>query len=163
VRVRKAAIAVGTVLAIALAAAPPASGQLLYSGHIAHATDALGGTTGLGGRVGVGLPLLPAELLAGVEYYFTGCSTACGFQGLSVDANAWLPFSLLTPYATGGWVVRRYDAPGPTDAESDSGIHLGAGISGGLAGMRLFGEGRYEFLDVPEGQFVFRAGFVIGG
>jgi hypothetical protein len=150
-------------LAVTLSVPAVGSAQVLYGAHLAHATDALGGTTGVGARIGIGLPLLPAEALAGVEYFFTGCSTACGFQGFSVDANVWLPFSFLSPYLTGGWVLRRYDPPGEADANSTSGLHIGAGFSGGLAGMRAFGEARYEMVDAPDGQFVLRAGLLIGG
>jgi hypothetical protein len=161
-RGRAGRLAAWTV-ALALVGAPSASAQLLYGGHLAHATDAFGGTTGVGARVGLGLPALPIQLLAGVEYYFPGCSGACGFQGLSVDGNVSLPFPFLAPYATGGWVLRRYDPPDEVEAETFSGVHLGVGIGAGIAGARVFGEARYEFVEAPERQLVLRAGFIIGG
>jgi hypothetical protein len=139
------------------------SAQVRYGAHLAHAADALGGTTGVGARIGFGLPAVPVEVLAGVEYFFPDCAGACGFQGLTLDGNLSLPFALLGPYATGGWVLRRFDPEGEADAETVSGLHLGAGVSAGLAGARVFGEARYEFVDAPDGQLVFRAGIVIGG
>jgi len=153
----------GGALVLALVCAPGLSAQLLYGGHLVHAEDAFGGATGVGGRVGFGIPAFPIEVLAGAEYFFPGCSSACGFQGLSVDGNFALPFPILAPYATGGWVLRRFDPVGEADAETSSGLHLGVGISGGLAGAKVFGEARYEFMDAPEKQFVLRAGFLIGG
>jgi hypothetical protein len=143
--------------------APSTSAQLLYGGHLAHAADTFGGTTGVGGRLGFGVPVFSVEVLASAEYFFSGCSAACGLQGLSLDGNLALPFPLLAPYATGGWVVRRYDPAGDVDAETVSGIHLGVGISGGFAGAKLFGEARYEFVDAPERQFVLRVGLLLGG
>jgi hypothetical protein len=150
-------------LALSLPCAPNASAQMLFGGHLAHAADAFDGTMGVGVRAGFGIPALPVEVLAGVVYFFPSCSAACGFQGLSVDGNLALPFALLAPYVTGGWVLRRFDPAGEEDAETFSGVHLGVGISGGLAGAKVFGEARYEFVDAPEKQLVLRAGFLIGG
>ena len=142
-----------------------AEAQLRYGGHFARAQDAFGGTGGIGARVGLGLPLLPVEGFASGEYFFPACAAVggCALSGVSLDMNVRLPVVLLSPYATGGWVLRRLDPGGGGDTLIESGLHLGLGAGAGVPGARVFGEARYEFIKVPSRQLVLRLGILVGG
>ena len=142
-----------------------AEAQLRYGGHFARAQDAFGGTGGIGARVGLGLPLLPVEGFASGEYFFPACAAVggCALSGVSLDMNVRLPMVLLSPYATGGWVLRRLDPGGGGDTLIESGLHLGLGVGAGVPGARVFGEARYEFIKVPSRQLVLRLGILVGG
>jgi len=157
---------IAALLAVSvLAWAPPAEAQVRYGGHFARAQDAFGGTGGIGARVGLGLPLLPVEVFASGEYFFPACAAVggCGLAGVSLDANLRLPMVFLSPYATGGWVLRRLDPGGGGETVTESGLHLGIGAGAGVPGARVFGEARYEFIKVPSRQLVLRLGILVGG
>jgi hypothetical protein len=67
---------------------------------------------------------------------------------------------VIRPYIVGGLAHRRFSAGG-TD-EDATGLAVGAGLDLALGGVRIFGEGRYEFLDAPEKQVVTRLGLMFG-
>ena len=141
----------------------PGSGaaQLRLGGHLVTAHDAFDGTLGIGVRAGLDPPVLPFELMASGEYFFPDCPpgvTGCGLYGLTVDANFRIVFPLVRPYLQAGLAYRNVDPAAPNEDESVIGPALGAGVDVGLSGIRIFGEGRYEFVDAPEKQFVWRLG-----
>ncbi len=140
-------------------------GQLRYGGHFVRAQESFGGAGGVGVRGGIGLPLFPMEAFASGEYFFPACAGigGCALAGASLDVNLRLPIAFLSPYATGGWVVRRIDPGGGGEVYSRTGLHLGLGAGAGLPGARLFGEARYELARVPSRQLVIRVGVLLGG
>jgi hypothetical protein len=69
---------------------------------------------------------------------------------------------VIRPYIQGG-LAHRQISPGGDAAEEDStGLAVGAGADLDLGRIRIFGEGRYEFLDAPEKQVVTRIGLMFG-
>lgn len=138
-----------------------AAAQFHLGGHLVTAQDAFDGTLGMGVRAGIDPPVLPFELMASGEYFFADCppgESGCGLYGLTVDANFRLVFPVVTPYIQAGLAYRNIDPAAPNEDESVTGPALGAGVDVGLSGIRIFGEGRYEFVDAPEKQFVWRLG-----
>jgi len=169
---RTPVVALALGLATLLLPPSPARAQFSYGGHLVEARDAFGGARGLGARAGVSVPLLPVRAYGSAEYFRPDCGPLerCGFSGVSLDLNyAILPLPLVSPYLTGGLVMRRVD-PAPADASgeggegafTDRGMHLGVGMTAGVSGFRLFGEARYEFVQAPERQFVVRIGLLLG-
>ena len=149
-----------SVLLIALVTSPATvDAQLHLGGHVVRAADAFDGTQGLGLRVGVDLPALPFDLMASGEHFFPDCAPDepnCGLGGLTLDANFRLVFPLVRPYISAGLAYRNIDPPTNGADESVAGLGLGLGVDVALAGVRLFGETRYEFVDAPEKQFLWR-------
>ncbi len=100
--------------------------------------------------------------MASGEYFFPDCpaeDTNCGLYGLTLDANFRLPFPLVRPYITGGLAYRNISSVSSSD-ETVAGLALGAGLDVALGGIRAFGETRYEFVDAPEKQFLWRIGLL---
>jgi hypothetical protein len=151
----------GIPVVLLLLSAPPASAQVFWGAHLAKANTSFGGTKGAGLRAGLTLPLIPVEVVGSGEYFFPDCPPGfggCALKGAALDANLRLPFPVLQPYATGGKVWRAF-TPGAGAAETRlSGNSMGAGLNLSLGKARLFGEARYEFVDVPESQVMFRVG-----
>ena len=145
--------------------ATQASGQLSLGVHGVSATDAFGGTQGAGGRVAFSLPLLPVDFMVTAETFFPDCGDLdCSLRGVSLDASMdLLPLPVVRPYVTGGFTVRRFDTGLGEGTREARGLNAGAGVNVGLAGLRLFGEGRYEFFSAPERQTVVRLGVLFGG
>lgn len=145
--------------------APPVSGQISLGVHGVAATDAFGGTEGAGGRVALSLPLLPVDFMVTAETFFPDCGELdCSLRGVSLDASMdLLPLPVVRPYLTGGFTIRRFDTGLGEGTWEARGLNAGAGVHVGLAGLRLFGEGRYEFFSAPERQTVFRLGLLFGG
>lgn len=143
----------------------PASGQVSLGVHGVSATDAFGGAQGAGGRLLFSLPLFPVDIMASAETFFPDCGDLdCSLRGLSIDASMdLLPLPVVRPYVTGGFTIRRYDSGLGEGTREAQGPNLGAGVQVGLSGLRIFGEGRYEFLRAPERQTVFRLGVLFGG
>jgi hypothetical protein len=151
------AILVGTLLI----GAAPAEAQLRIGGHFVNAQDAFDGTYGIGVRLGLDPPVLPLELIGSGEYFFADCpagQSGCGLYGLTVDANFRIVFPVVRPYVSAGLAYRNIDLADPTEDDSVVGPTLGVGLDVGLSGFSIFGESRYEFVDAPEKQFVWRLG-----
>jgi hypothetical protein len=113
----------------------------------------------------VDLPVFPFDLIGSAEYFFPECDidqSDCGLHGLTLDANLRMVIPLLRPYGVVGLSHRRVSAGGDVPEEESTGLALGAGVDIAIGGLRLFGEGRYEFLDAPERQFIWRLGILFG-
>jgi len=144
----------------------PAAGQLGWGIHLAEARDAFGGSYGAGVRVGGSLPILPVDLFLTGEQFLPECpsgSSGCGLQGMSVEANFRLVFPVLRPYLSAGAAYRRFRSGGSGPDLDNSGLTFGAGVDLGLGRVRLFGEGRYEFVEAPERQQLIRIGILLIG
>ncbi|HKJ01920.1 MAG TPA: hypothetical protein VJ997_05675 [Longimicrobiales bacterium] len=139
--------------------APAAKAQLRPGVHLAQAADVFGGSLGAGASLQVSFPLFPMDVFVAGEYFFPDCGTAdgCGYLGGSADLHFRLPVPVLTPYATGGIVYRRFDAGDGSDAVANTGFGLGAGVNLGTLVLGAYAEARYEFVD-PDDQLVFRVG-----
>ena len=152
--------------ALAVALLPvAATAQVFWGAHAVHAADAFGGATGAGVRAGVDLPVLPFDLVGSAEYFFPDCPndrSDCGLHGLTLDANLRMVIPLVRPYAVAGLAHRRISPGGDLPDEESTGLALGAGVDVALGGVRIFGEGRYEFLNAPEKQFFYRLGVLFG-
>jgi hypothetical protein len=150
--------------ALLIAAAPgKATAQVNWGGHVAHAADAFGGTYGVGLRLGIDLPALPFDLVATGEHFFPDCPAGhggCSFNGFTLDGNFRIAFPVIRPYITAGLAYRSYSpgGDGPDDSATGPAVGLGADLS--LGGIRVFGETRYEFVDAPENEFVWRLGLL---
>ncbi|GMV05140.1 MAG: hypothetical protein AMXMBFR53_14190 [Gemmatimonadota bacterium] len=149
-------------LAVLLAvgvSAPAAHAQLNPGIHVARAGDAFGGANGIGGSLELNFPLFPLDLFVAGEYFFPDCGSVddCGYLGGSADLHLGLPIPVLTPYATGGLVYRRYEAGGGVAALEDTGFGAGVGVNLGTLVLGAYAEVRYEFVD-PDDQLVFRLG-----
>jgi hypothetical protein len=144
---------------VLLAFAPAAKAQVRPGIHLAQAADVFGGALGAGASLELGFPLLPVAVFVAGEYFFPDCVTAdgCGYLGGSADLHVKFPFPVLTPYATGGIVYRRYDAGAGADAVANTGFGVGAGVNLGTLVLGAYAEARYEFVD-PDNQLVFRVG-----
>ena len=157
-----AALFPGVLVAACLILSPsPADGQLRIGGHVVKAADAFDGSYGLGLGAGIDFPLLPFDLMASGEYFFADCPPEdpdCGLYGLTLDANFRLLFPLVRPYISAGLAYRNISPVEIGGDETVAGLGLGLGVDVALAGVRLFGESRYEFLDAPEKQFLWRLG-----
>lgn len=164
-RLRPGGISLALLVLLLGAGAAPAAGQVSLGVHGVSATDAFGGTRGVGARVGFSLPLFPVDVLATAETFFPDCGDLdCSLRGISIDASMdLLPLPVVRPYVTGGFTVRRFDSDLGEGSRDVSGLNVGAGVSVGLSGLRLFGEGRYEFVSAPERQTIFRLGVLFGG
>jgi hypothetical protein len=137
--------------------------QIYFGAHAVHAADAFGGAMGAGVRAGVDLPVLPFDVIGSAEYFFPDCSNAqsdCKLHGVTLDGQVRMVLPVIRPYIVGGLAHRRFSAGG-TD-EDATGLAVGAGLDLALGGVRIFGEGRYEFLDAPEKQVVTRLGLMFG-
>jgi hypothetical protein len=135
--------------------------QLRIGGHFVSAQDTFAGTQGVGVRVGFDPPILPFELMVSGEYFFTDCppgESGCGRYGLTADANFRIVLPLVRPYLSAGLAYRNMDMAAPTQDEFVVGPTLGVGVDVGLSGLRLVGESRYEFMEAPDKQFVWRLG-----
>ncbi len=146
-----------SVLACAAACALPftAQAQLNPGVHLAHATKSFDGVNGVGGSLQLTLPLLPIDFQVAGEYFFPGCDD-CSLWGGSADVHFAFPTPILRPYGAAGVVMRRAETP-----ESEvraGGIGLGAGLNLSALVMGAYAEGRYEFMDGGDNQFVFRLG-----
>lgn len=148
----------------AAAVAPgTASAQINWGAHVAHAADVFGGTYGVGLRLGIDLPALPFDLLGSGEFYFPDCPSGqggCGFKGLALDANFRMVFPVIRPYVAAGLAYRSYSPGGDGADDNGTGPALGVGADVSLAGVRVFGETRYEFVGAPENEFVWRLGLL---
>jgi len=141
-------------------------GQLRWGAHGVQAQDAFGGTYGAGLRLGLEAPFLPFDLFATGEYFLPDCppgADGCGLRGASIEANMRMVFPVVRPYISGGLAYRQFTAGGGVPTETSSGVTVGAGVDIGLGRVRLFGEGRYEFVKAPERQRVLRIGILLGG
>jgi hypothetical protein len=152
-------------LAVAALLPGAATAQVYWGAHAVHAADAFGGATGAGVRAGVDLPVLPFDLIGSAEYFFPDCGndqSDCSLHGLTLDANLRMVIPVVRPYAVAGLSHRRASAGDDAPDQESTGLALGAGVDVALGGVRLFGEGRYEFLDAPERQFLWRLGVLFG-
>lgn len=154
-RILSAALA----LVVLCAAAPEAHAQLNPGIHVAHATDAFGGSNGVGGSVELSFPVFPIDIFVAGEYFFPDCGAVddCAFMGGSADLHLGLPIPVLTPYATGGLVYRRTDVGGSAAAVAKTGFGAGVGVHLGAVVLGAYAEVRYEMVD-PDDQLVFRLG-----
>lgn len=143
----------------------PAVAQVSLGVHGVGASDAFGGAEGVGARLAFSLPLFPVDVLATAETFFPDCGDLeCSLRGISIDASMdLLPLPVVRPYVTGGFTARRFDTGLGEGSRDVSGLNVGAGVNVGLSGLRLFGEGRYEFVGAPERQTIFRLGVLFGG
>jgi hypothetical protein len=139
----------------------PAHAQLHWGPHVVHASKSFDGATGVGLRAGIGSAMVPVGLTASGEYFFPDCpqGNGCGLRGLTVDGT-YRPFPspMVRPYVTGGLAYRHFDPGTGAGSEDVSGLAVGAGIDASLGGLRAFREVRYEFVDAPSSQAVWRLG-----
>ena len=150
---------VATLFLVTLAA--PASGQLSWGLHATKAVETRGGTWGGGANLKVGFPVFPLDAVGAIDYFRPDCpqSDDCTFWGWSLDARFRLPFPIVHPYVTGGWVQRRFDVSNEDDSVTERGVAFGVGLEVDLLGaMQVFLEGRYELVDTPSNQVVWRVG-----
>ncbi len=160
---RAARFAVPAVLLLTSLAFNPSSleAQLRLGSHVVRATEAFGGAYGVGLRAGIDVPVLPFDLMASGEYFFPDCppeESDCGLHGATVDANFRLVFPIVRPYISAGLAYRNLSPPALGVDESVAGLTVGLGLDVAIAGVRAFGESRYEFVDAPEKQFIWRLG-----
>ena len=151
----------GLLIGLTLLSASPAEGQLRVGGHLVRADDAFSGTVGIGVQAGMDPPLLPFEIVASGEYFFADCpaeESGCGLYGLTADGNFRIIFPMVLPYIAAGLAYRHIDPAADNQAQSVVGPALGVGLDLGLSEIRIFSESRYEFVDAPEKQFVWRLG-----
>ena len=157
-----AALSPAVLVAAYLILSPSAAdAQLRVGGHLVKAADTFDGSYGLGLRAGIDFPLLPFDLMASGEYFFPNCppeDSDCGLYELTLDANFRLLFPLVRPYISAGLAYRNISPMQIGADETVAGLGLGLGVDVELAGVRLFGESRYEFLNAPEKQFLWRLG-----
>jgi len=160
------------VLAAGLLLMPrSASAQVSIGAYGLRASDALGtltdggGAQGLGVRAAVSFPVLPVSAYAAGERLFPdcpedGCSVWAGEVGVNV---AVIPLPIVQPYVSGAITRRRFDSGidgAVSSVRTEEGISAGLGVAVGLAGIGAFVEGRYEFLDDPYDQWIFRLGIM---
>jgi len=144
----------------------PASGssQVFGGAYGAWAQDSFDGTYGLGAMLGFDFPLFPVDVFGSGEWFNPDCD-GCSLNGWALGANLRLPLPLIRPYLTGGWVWR--DAKGDVGAADPfalggyDGAFGGIGVDVALAGIRLFVEGRYEYLKDDLKQVTARGGVLI--
>jgi hypothetical protein len=144
-----------------LGSADRAHAQFHWGPHAVHASKSFDGATGVGLRAGIGLPMVPIGLTASGEHFFPSCpdGSGCGLRGITVDGTYRpFPFPIVRPYVTGGVAYRNFDPGTGAGSEDVSGLAAGAGIDVSLGGLRAFGEVRYEFVDAPSSQGVWRLG-----
>ncbi len=142
-------------------ATAPVDAQIRVGGHVVGAQDAFDGTIGLGVRAGIETPILPFDVLASGEYFFADCPpgiSGCGLYGVTLDANFRMVFPVVRPYISGGLAFRNIDPADNGSDESVTGLSVGGGVDASLGNMGVFGEVRYEFVDAPEKQFIWRVG-----
>jgi len=141
-----------------------ASAQIFGGVFGAYANDSFDGTYGVGGELGFDLPVLPLDVFGSGTWFFPDCDD-CDLSGWSLGANLRIPMVIIRPYLTGGWTWRDITddalAVNPLDEGKYSGVFAGAGVDLALFGVRVFAEGRREFLDGDLGQFVFRGGLLL--
>jgi hypothetical protein len=104
-------------------------------------------------------------VIGSAEYFFPECGNSqsdCGLHGLTLDANLRMVIPLLRPYGVVGLSHRRLSPGGDLLEKESTGLAVGGGVDVALGGIRLFGEGRYEFLDAPERQILWRLGILFG-
>jgi opacity protein-like surface antigen len=164
-------------LVVAGAALPQAAeAQLKFGVHAAYADggDAVlpDASFGLGARVGIDPPLIPFSFWAHGDYYFVddtqeGSETfSNGYQTVGLDAHfSPLPFPMVTPYLSGGVLLRRASVDNGTVSASDTdtgfAVGLGADIGVIVSGTvqvryEIFGDA--EGTDISLNQLVVRAG-----
>ena len=117
-------------LLLAIAYAQPATAQFAWGVHAAKANETGdGGAWGAGAHLRVGLPVIPIDARAAVEYFRPECieSDDCTLWGWSIDARLRIPAPLVTPYVTGG-IVRRH-----VDLSDDEELKRREGIANGFA------------------------------
>jgi opacity protein-like surface antigen len=161
-------LAAAAVAALALPTAAEAQLDLLDAGiHGAYATETADGSAGIGGFLALDLPMAPLSIRAAGERFFPDCGAdvdgveleGCAFWGFSLDANLdVLPLPVVSPYLSAGFVYRYLDPSDIVAGEEETGVAVGAGASFELGGLGAFAEARYEFIELPEEQFVVRAG-----
>lgn len=149
-----------TVFALAVLAQPAAS-QLFVGLHAAKMDKTADGAWGGGAQIGVDLPALPLDVVASGEYFDVDCLTDCSFYGGSVDARFRLPLPVVRPYGTAGLTARKFEVEGLGEGDWETGLGIGAGVDVATPLLRIFVEGRYEFVDSPDEQLVWRAGLIL--
>jgi hypothetical protein len=152
---RNAALATAALLALAA----PAAAQIGFGGDMVRAADAFGGTTGVGARVRLGVPLFPLSAAVNADWFFPDCpNTSCSLRGATLDVNYSFPIPLLHPWVGVGWSIRRIEVGSAKSTER--GLNAGVGAELQLTKLRPFADVRYEFVDAPEKQYVFRIGLM---
>lgn len=156
---RRTVFAAAVLAGVLSVGAQPLEAQLRPGIHAARAADVFGGANGLGASVEVSFPLLPVDLFVAGDYFFPDCGSqsGCSYMGGSADVHFTLPFPVLTPYATGGLVYRRYDGGDSVDAVTNTGFGAGVGVNLGTLVLGAYAEARYEWVD-PDNQLVLRIG-----
>lgn len=165
-------VAAAAILAVGALAPQKAEAQLKFGAHAAYADQVNDGAFGLGARVGIDPPLLPFSFWAHGDYYFvddvTGTNTDAsqGYQTFGADAHfSPLPFPLITPYLSGGVLVRRSTLDGTIlgetidDSSTNTGFAIGLGADVGFLVSGTVQIRREFFSDENGGdQWVVRAG-----
>lgn len=161
-------VAAAAILAVGALAPQEAEAQFKFGAHAAYADGGDNllpeGTFGLGARIGIDPPLIPFSFWAHGDYYFpddieTGAGTVdTGYQTFGADAHfSPLPFPMVTPYLSGGVLVRRFSAEDNSNTETGFAAGLGADIGVLVSGTVQI---RREFFgdEAGGGQWVVRAG-----
>ncbi len=142
----------------ALCAPRDGSAQIVGGVFGSYAVDAFDGTVGAGVLLGIDVPILPVDVYGSGTWFFAGCG-GCGLKGWSVGVSFRpLPLPLARPYVVGGVTDRTLDDARVGLVLKSGGTFAGLGLDVALLGMRVFAEGRYEFLDGELAQPVLRAG-----
>lgn len=98
------------------------------------------------GSVGLGIPLFPVGVRADLLWQELPVQGGHGdFRHIGGIANATLgmPLILIEPYVLAGVGMFRLSHSEGGEAETSNGFAVGAGIEGGLFGLKAFGEIRY--------------------
>ena len=139
------------------------SGQLRVGSYLVHAANSFGGASGVGLRAGVAVPVLPLDIMASWARFSPKCppgESDCELTGLTLEANFRIPVPVIHPYVSGGIAYRRLGPVQPGEEADALGPGVGAGVDVGLARFHLFGEARYEWVDAPEKQLLWRLGIL---
>ena len=138
----------------------PCEGRGQISGGVfgAWAQDAFDGSPGVGVQITLDTPILPLDVFGSGTWFFADCG-GCDLKGWSLGVTLRpFPFPVARPYVVGGLTSRDLEDVDVSLVVSSSGAFAGAGLDVALLGLRVFAEGRYEFLDGVLEQPVMRAG-----
>ncbi len=142
--------------------AVPCEGRAQVVGGVfgAYAQDAFDGMSGVGAQLGLDIPVLPIDVFGSGTWFLPSCDD-CEVKGWSVGATLRpFPFPVARPYIVAGLTSRDLDDPANGYTLSPSGPFAGVGLDVALMGLRVFAEGRYEFLDGELEEAVVRAGLL---
>lgn len=159
-------LALSTAMIGAFLVPASAHAQLFGGIYGAYASDSFDGSIGVGGLIGLDIPILPVDIYGGGTAFFPDCEGDCELSEFTLGVNVRLPLPLVRPYLTTGVTWRDVEVSGATIPEvgnDDTGLFAGLGVDLAFSWVRVFAEGRYEFMEDALGdeQLVFRGGVMI--